>query len=271
MLLHSARRSTSGRDKTVADQLWILKSAARKFKEAVRVAPGGRAEILALSYVLFSRASLNITIEKAVRLLDMAQHKLQYLLKVFPGDPVAFALFADVIQLSGIFRNNVEILQEAVSHYQKHLHSVPHDSHAYLQCGKLYLYIYYYAGKVYENLNLAHAMSRRAVEIDGNDGEAWHLLARVLSLQVVKEKEPASYALCDDAFSRAHILLPNNVYILYRWGRFLLRKAKAYDNFDTLLTAAMKLKAAIEKEPKIGTFSTSALSCLSLTQLFMLP
>jgi tetratricopeptide (TPR) repeat protein len=218
------------------------------------VAPGGRAEILALSYVLFSRASLNITIEKAVRLLDMAQHKLQYLLKVFPGDPVAFVLFADVVQLSGIFRNNIEILQDAASHYQQHLQRVPQDSHAFLQCGKLYLYLYYYAGKVSENLTLAHNMAKRAVELNSDEGEAWHLLARVLSLQVTKDKDPSSYAVCDDAFSRAHLLLPNNVYILYRWGRFLLRKSKNYENFDNLLTAAMKLKAAIEKEPKIGAF-----------------
>jgi tetratricopeptide (TPR) repeat protein len=249
-------------DKDVADRTWILKSAARKFKEAVRSAPGGRVEILALSYVLYQRATMNPTIEKAVRHLDIARHKLQYLLRTYPDDRVAFVLFADVVQLSAELRNNVDLMHQAISHYLQHLSTQRHDAHASYQCGKSYLSIYYFSGKKPEMLQAAHNMAKTAVEYDPNSGEAFYLLARTSSLLASKERDLAAYTLCEEAFQKAHLLFPTNVYVLYQWGALLLRKASAFDSVDALLSAALKLKTAVEREPKIDHYN-SVRECIS--------
>lgn len=249
-------------DKDVADRTWILKSAARKFKEAVRAVPGGRVEILALSYVLYQRATMNPTIERAVRHLDIARHKLQYLLRTYPDDKVAFVLFADVVQLSAELRNNVDLMHQAISHYLQHLSAFRHDSHASYQCGRSYLSIYYFAGKKPDMLLAAHNMAKSAVEYDQNSGDAYSLLARTSSLLAAKDRDLAAYTLCEEAFQKAHLLCPGNVYVLYHWGALLLRKAATFDSVDALLSAAIKLKTAIEREPKIDHYN-SVRECLA--------
>jgi hypothetical protein len=54
-----------------ADPEWTLKSSAKKFKEALRVVPGGQAELFALAHVLYQRAQLVSTLDKAIRHLGM--------------------------------------------------------------------------------------------------------------------------------------------------------------------------------------------------------
>lgn len=263
LLLHSPGLESSSSAKAAADRFWVLKGAAKKFKESLSSVPGGRAEILALASVQYERASAGLPIAQSVRVLDNAQHTLEYLLKVYADDPVAFVLYADVVHLSGRMRNNVNILQTAVTYYKKHIESQPNDPHALFQCGQCLLRVYYLDGRNPDPLNLALKFAQRAVDILPHDGDCWALLARTMAIKTANDPDPALFAVCDDAFSRTflYMLEHKNSDAMYRWATYVLYKAISFDNVDLLLIGTMKLKAAVEKQVK-PEFFTVMRSCI---------
>lgn len=164
MLLHS---NTAG-----TDPLWAFKSSAKKFKgtnqqqqqqqptltpsfayfypllsEALRVLPGGHAELFAHCYTLYKRAELCDVVYKAIRLLgtslsahllflllrlqintntittELATHTLEYLCSTWPDDYQSKLLYADVTHLAGHVQNNAALLSRATKLYE---HCIDH-------------------------------------------------------------------------------------------------------------------------------------------------
>eukprot|EP01122_Echinamoeba_exundans_P005431 TRINITY_DN15587_c0_g2_i1.p1 TRINITY_DN15587_c0_g2~~TRINITY_DN15587_c0_g2_i1.p1 ORF type:complete len:1160 (+),score=219.51 TRINITY_DN15587_c0_g2_i1:46-3525(+) len=263
LLLHSQGLESSGSTKAAADRFWVLKGAAKRFKESLERVPGGRAEILALASVQYERAFCGLPIAQSVRILDNAQHTLEYLLQAYPNDPEAFVLYADVVHLSGRMRNNASILHTAASYYKKHLDSHPNDSKALYQCGQCLLRLYYLESRNLEHLAASLKFATRAVDLLPHDGDAWALLARTMAIKTANDPDPALFAVCDDAFSRTflYMLEHRNSDVMYRWATYVLHKAISFDNVDLLLVGTMKLKAAVEKEVKPEYF-TAMRSCI---------
>jgi hypothetical protein len=209
LMLHSNRRTDAKKNKTVSDQKWALKGASKLFKQAISVAPGGRIEILALSYVLYKRASMNTSMDKAIRHLDMAHHKLMYLKSSFPADPVGSLLHADVLHLTGILRNEISIIREAIALYLSLLESAKGEMQrsgtiaahrwrdtiwqAYLQCGRCYMFVFFYFGRKQDDLEHAYTMAKSALAERPQSGECWFFLARTLSLRPSTFQDPVEY------------------------------------------------------------------------------
>lgn len=207
LMLHSNRRIDTKKAKSVSDQKWALKGAYKLFKQAISIAPGGRVEILALSYVLYKRASMNTSMDKAIRHLDMAQHKLQYLIESFPPDPVGWLLHADVLHLTGLLRNEYTTLCEAIDQYKTLVeraraeiqtsNSDPRwrDSlwQAYLHCGRCYLFLFFYFGRKTEDIEAAYTMAKSALQEKPQSGDCWFFLARTLSMRASTLQDPVEF------------------------------------------------------------------------------
>lgn len=237
--------------KTVKDKSWILKACLQKFNESLLVFPGGMIENLAVSKVLYKRAKLGILkLGKSIRLLEMAQHNLEYLRSTWEEEPSSIYLYAKTLFELGRLKNNTSLLKKSIAQFE--LYMSTGDTRPYFRCALAYVLLYHLEGKNMSHLETAYILLKRVVDSDLNKSSVLYEYAKLLSK--LDLDDPASFAECDDAFAKAYASSPNDPSILYNWGVFYLRRAKKYNDPEFLLIASQKYKLAMNIAPKMDQY-----------------
>lgn len=232
--------------KTVKDKSWILKASLQKFNESLLVFPGGMIENLAVSKVLYKRAKLGILkLGKSIRLLEMAQHNLEYLISTWEEETASIYIYAKTLFALGKLKNNTNLIKQSISQFE--LYMKTGDPRPYFRCALAYVALYHLEGKNISHLEKAFSLIRRVVESDSNKVTVLYEYAKLLSKLDIDD--PAAFAECDDAFAKAYASSPTDSSILYNWGAFYLRRAKKYKDSDLLLVASQKFKLAMNIAP----------------------
>src|SRR5690606_36415397 len=148
------------------------------------------------------------------RLLEMAQHNLEYLRATWEEEPSSIYLYAKTLFELGRLKNNTSLLKKSIAQFE--LYMSTGDTRPYFRCALAYVLLYHLEGKNMSHLETAYTLLKRVVDSDLNKSSVLYEYAKLLSK--LDLDDPASFAECDDAFAKAYASSPNDPYILYNWG-----------------------------------------------------
>lgn len=249
LLLDSLKGLKSDKDKN-----WILKTSLQKFNEALLVVPGGKDENMACAKVLYKRARLGqVQLGKAIRLLEMAQHSLEYLRSVWENDSYSLYLYAKTLDALGYLKNSPRIIKLGIEQYEKYMGKG--DWKAYYRCCRAYFSLYHLDSKNREHIEKAFSLIKRAISSESNHPGVNNLFAEILFH--MNFENTSYFAECDNAFTRAHTLSPNNQMIVYLWATKIFQRSEITGSIDHLLIAGNKFDYALSSERKLDLYKSA--------------